>query len=155
MYNYDFLSFFIAVLIGSLTAYLAKGRGRSPALWFCIGVLFGAFGVLALFLFKPQVATDEKSKEITVVGSEAKPINLEPSSQPTLEKAVTDLRWFYLDSQHQQYGPVTFAELELLWKEGKIGLSTYVWSEGMAEWNVIKDLPLLLSQLPQQEKMKP
>jgi hypothetical protein len=143
MYS-DVLRVLVAMLIGGLTAYIAQNRGRSPIVWFCIGIFFGVFGLLALFLFKPIVADRGEIEPTTIaVVGEVKPA--EPET--VLEKSVADLPWYYLDSQHQQYGPVTFEQLRSLWNEGKATSTTYVWSDGMADWKVINDVPLLLTLL--------
>lgn len=43
------------------------------------------------------------------------------------------MTWHYLEGQEQR-GPVTEADLEALARSGKITNETYVWREGMAQW---------------------
>jgi uncharacterized RDD family membrane protein YckC len=43
------------------------------------------------------------------------------------------MTWNYLEGSEQR-GPVTEADFEALVRAGKIGDDTYVWKEGMAEW---------------------
>lgn len=43
------------------------------------------------------------------------------------------MTWNYLEGQEQK-GPVTDADLEALVRSGKINNDTYVWREGMADW---------------------
>lgn len=147
MQHDDLIKFLVTVCIGCLTAYLAKGKGRNPILWFFIGTFFGIFGLLALFLFRGRKKEEKEksSKEnISLPDAETKQesVSLEPSIGV---KTLKEQEWFYLDAQHQQSGPVAFTVLESMWKEGKITQLTYVWSEGMTDWHVIKDLPLLRS----------
>jgi len=43
------------------------------------------------------------------------------------------MTWNYLEGSEQR-GPITEADFEALVRAGKIGNDTYVWREGMAEW---------------------
>jgi uncharacterized RDD family membrane protein YckC len=45
------------------------------------------------------------------------------------------MTWNYLEGNEQR-GPVTEADFEALIRSGKIGNDTYVWREGMAEWQL-------------------
>lgn len=118
-----FITFVFWVALGALTAYLAEKWKRNPLPWFFIGMLFGVFGLLALYLM-PQV--EEKTSKVEA----------EPIPDPFSLKM-----WFYL-KEGEQIGPVAFDKLKREWKD-----STYVWSEGMAEWKKIGDLPELKSRL--------
>lgn len=141
MSSTDFLSLVIAILMGSLTAYIAKGRGRSPSIWFFIGMFFGIFGLIALFFF-PAIKAEEKTSIVRQVP------HAEPS--PPVVEAVDPLatrEWFYLDSQHKQLGPVPVGTLQELWKDKVVGEGSYVWCEGMENWKKVSDIPLLLSRL--------
>ena len=132
MDNNFLFNFVLALLFGMLTSYLAQARGRNPLVWFFIGAGFGVFGILALFFFPVEKEEPKKAfvDEITVV------------PEPVLPD-----RWFYLDEQHAQYGPVTLAALQVLWKEKKISASTMVWCEGMQEWKRVGELESLLKRL--------
>ncbi len=136
----DLLGFIVALLIGALTAYLAKGRGRNPPIWFFIGTAFGIFGLIGLFLF-PIVRAGEK----TDTGSNEE-MGERGTSQISKDSTSKDNRslilppaeqWFYLDSMHKQHGPHSFSELESLWRQHTIGPESYVWHEGMNEWKKI------------------
>lgn len=124
----DLLSFIVALLIGILTAYLAKGRGRNPAIWFFVGTAFGIFGLIGLFLF-PIVRAD------TPVSTQTK-VQTETATEAPLLK---NQQWFYLDAVHAQHGPIPFSTLESLWNEHTIGPSTYLWYEGMNQWKKIEE----------------
>lgn len=54
--------------------------------------------------------------------------------------------WFYLVGQ-DQVGPVAFAELKRVWDEGQVASATYVWRDGMAEWEHVRDHPNLENAL--------
>jgi len=138
MNSVDLLTLVIAVLLASLTAYLAKGRGRSPALWFLIGMLFGIFALIALFLIPMVKPEGEKRGPVTIV---AKP--------EAVDDAFSLKSWFYLDAQRAQVGPIQLHALQELWKNQAIMASTYVWCEGMENWKKIADLPDLAERLSQ------
>lgn len=142
MTSADILSLVIACLMGSLTAYIAKGRGRSPGIWFFIGMFFGIFGLIALFLFPAAKTEKETANAIP------KPV-LEILSPPVVEPVdpLMTRRWYYLDKTHKQFGPVSVDALQTLWKEAAIGQATYVWCEGMESWKKIQEVPLLLTRL--------
>lgn len=139
MNSADLLTLVIAVLLASLTAYLAKGRGRSPALWFLLGMLFGVFSLIALFLM-PMVKPEEPQKRGSVT------LVVEPE---VVDDAFSRKSWFYLDAQRKQEGPVPLAALQSLWKAKAIVDTTYVWCEGMENWKKIVDLPDLAERLSQ------
>ncbi len=127
----DFLELlFAAALIGTLTAYLAKRKGRDPTVWFLIGMLCGIFGLIALF-FVPEVKQQEKPK---------------PPSPPP-QDALATKKWFYLDAAHTTCGPHPFATIQQLFRENTIQPSTYVWCEGVEGWKKIHDLSELQSRL--------
>jgi len=131
-----FLVFTIALLIGSLNAYLAKGRGRSPIIWFFVGAFFGLLGVLALFLF-PKIQQD------AFVLKEPAQKDLEIKSPlPPLASS-----WYYLNHAHVQVGPISLMELEKLYKEGAITSSTYLWCGGMPDWKKLEYMATLQSYL--------
>jgi hypothetical protein len=142
MTSADFLSLVIAILLGSLTAYIAKGRGRSPGIWFFIGMFFGIFGLIALFFFPIiKLEGDLPSRR------QMPPPAITPP--PLVETAcpLTSRDWFFLDREHKQLGPEPLAKLQELWRAGTIAGSTYVWCEGMENWKKIDDISLLLSRL--------
>ena len=69
----------------------------------------------------------------------AAPPPRQPSSEEreVLERAL----WFYLAEKDEQIGPMPFAELRRVWRDGRIGASTYVWREGMADWLPLREVP--------------
>lgn len=65
-----------------------------------------------------------------------------PEQREAFERAL----WFYLIEQNQQ-GPVAFAELRKVWRDGAIGPDTYVWREGMVDWQRVKQMRELEAEL--------
>jgi len=121
----DLLQLFIAAAVmGAITAYFAKQRGREPGKWFIIGFLAGVFGLLALFMFPKE----EPKKET-------------PSVPPApVPDALASKSWYYLDAQHNTLGPQTLDQLKTLYREQKISLKTFVWCEGMQGWKRIEEM---------------
>ncbi len=112
-----------AAVMGTLSAYLAKKRGKNPYLWFALGFFFGIFGIFALFFT-----------------SGAKKIPTQMPKQPVLRiEGPSDKFWYYLDPTHNQQGPMSRDALTEAWKSGKIDLSTFVWHEELPEWKPLKD----------------
>lgn len=126
------LAYVMSFVFGLMAASLAQKRGRSPWTWFIVGFLTGVFGVIALLLisrFKDgaKPATPEKVK---VVISKEK---LE------LRQRYENLLWYYLNSQREQEGPLPFVSLQELWWRGTINAGSYLWHEGLAEWQALKN----------------
>lgn len=69
----------------------------------------------------------------------APPPPRQPNSEEreTLERAL----WFYLTDRDEQIGPMPFAELRRVWRDGRIGAATYVWREGMGDWRPLREVP--------------
>lgn len=56
-------------------------------------------------------------------------------------------KWYYLQ-EDKQMGPVTHEELLRLMAQGTVTLDTYVWAEGMPEWQAASAIPELSGQIP-------
>lgn len=48
------LFIFIWLAFAIVTAIAANARGRSPAAWFFIGLIFGIFGLIAVLVMEKQ-----------------------------------------------------------------------------------------------------
>ena len=48
-------------------------------------------------------------------------------------------KYFYIDAQNQQCGPVEAQQLPML----GVTLNTYVWADGMSDWKMVADVPEL------------
>lgn len=122
--------FFILLIVGILTGRYAarKGYGR---IWFFLGLLFGLSALIVLF-FLPN---KKKEKQKT------------PPNPSLVNHAFSQVQWFYLDSLNQQIGPISFPQLVQAWKEKTTHANSYVWSEDLANWEIIENLPDLKKEL--------
>nr|AFD03126.1 hypothetical protein [uncultured bacterium W5-77b] len=140
------ITIIFGLLMGSVTAYFASKRGRTPSLWFAIGVLFGMLGLLALFIL-PNFAED-KEKSATMAAKDGDAIEVEGKISSldttlTADEEIISQNWFYLDDKHKQHDAVSLEALKKIWKEGEISEFTFVWAEGMAQWQKIQDISQL------------
>jgi hypothetical protein len=76
----------------------------------------------------------------------ALPPPLPPPTPPETRDAVIAARWRYAFAQEAR-GPVSFASLKGLFHTGDVTAATLVWTEGMAEWRAVQQLPALLDSL--------
>ncbi|MGA8165319.1 MAG: DUF4339 domain-containing protein [Waddliaceae bacterium] len=133
-------SIILWILFGCATAYFAQQRGRDPTIWFFVGMLLGLIGLLILFIL-PSYSENESLQELQVT----------PDSVKTVpEETVFDYgdkqEWYYLDNQRTQIGPVTFDVLKKKWEQGNITKETFLWSEGMSNWQAVGDLGLFAEE---------
>lgn len=126
------VSLVLWVLMGSLNAYFAHKRGRDPIAWFMIGILLGILGLGLLFLL-PRLEQPPGTEEIN------------DPQDVTSDYAKNE--WFYLDVARQQQGPVQWRFLKNQWADGLINADSLVWSEGMANWSRVAELPGLKEEL--------
>lgn len=136
------LSFILLLLIASFTAYYANRKGRNPILWFIIGVLLGIFAPLIL-LFFPTIKSESNNGLPTMTVSNPDPSlqHLPPSPQLEIKRTEEeDKLWYYLDQNHQQMGPVSVIALRELWNRGQLELNSYVWTDGMEQWQKVENL---------------
>lgn len=127
------------IALGVITANLAKQRGRDPFIWFFIGTVFGLLGMLLLFILpnlsSEEVKKTEKTDDNVVLPVIVEELPLEPSQLFQLKD------WFCIDSTTKgQLGPMSFDALKGLWKKEKVVPGTYVWSEGMSEWQPVENV---------------
>ena len=144
------LSFILLLLIASFTAYYANRKGRHPVLWFIIGILLGLFAPLIL-LFLSSVKDQASSDGSPTMNVSNPHPALKEFSQTQLETQSlspdNEKLWYYLDQEHQQMGPVSIIALKSLWNRGLLELTSYVWSDGMEQWERIENLPELKASL--------
>lgn len=138
------VSFVILLVVAGLTAYYAEKKGRNPAIWFVISILMGIFAPIILFFLPSLKPSDAKEKELSSIPSSQQTPLLAPSSRPNQEQ---NKLWYYLDLNHKQYGPVSLIALKELWDTGQLELTSYVWSEEMADWEKVDNLPELKKEL--------
>lgn len=139
------LSLIFSFVIGILTAYYARSKGRDPTAWFILGFLFTIFAPIVLYFLSDL---NEKTNEptMTVEPPDSSLAQTKPSSsyEPSPEE---NKLWYYLDRNHQQQGPVSLIALRELWKTGDLELTNYVWTEGMDKWEIVDHLPGLKEAL--------
>ncbi len=49
--------------------------------------------------------------------------------------------WFFDAGNGERRGPMAFSELRDAWREGLVRVETHVWTEGMADWRRVRELP--------------
>jgi hypothetical protein len=116
------------ILLGLLAAFIAKKKGKNPYFWFGIGLFFGVFGLLALWLIAPTIKKEEKKIEKVI----------EKPSFFYQEENAQKL-WYYVNENKEQIGPIQLGSLETLWEEGKISASTYIWTSDWPSWKKMED----------------
>jgi hypothetical protein len=117
----------ISSAAGLISSYLAYRGGKNPILWFLVGVLFGFFGVFALFFsghFKKKKPAPPNN------GIEPKPYLLGPSNK----------FWYYLDASGTQVGPMSYNGMTTAWKDGRVPITAFVWHEELIDWQPLQDL---------------
>lgn len=127
------LSLCYSLVIGIFSARYATERGRRSQVWFYIGLFFGLAGLLTLF-FLPRIPLTEPTAQDKLAEEPEQP---DPRFQ----------RWFFVDQSRNQQGPVSFRHLFTAWRDQHISRDSLVWTEGMAQWEPISQLPLLLDKL--------
>ena len=137
-------SLIMSFIIAGLTGYYAEQKGRSSIAWFIITLFISFIAPLILYFLPPL--NDIKEGIIQPID---KPITLlqSPPQIPKDSDAVADKLWYYLDANHQQYGPVSLIALKELWDTARLDLNSYVWSEGMEKWERVESLPKLREAL--------
>ena len=145
------LSFILLLIIASFTAFYANRKGRNPLLWFVVGVLLGIFAPLILLFLSP-VKTERENGYPTMTVSKPDPsqehLSMPPPTPEELKLQDEEEKlWYYLDQTHQQIGPVSIVALRALWNRGLLELKSYVWSNGMPQWEKVDNLPELKAGL--------
>lgn len=123
------------LFFGLLASHFAKKRGRHPLGWFFIGLFLGIIGVILLFVL-PKV--DKRTS-----APKSPPPTLPKRSEAWLKM------WYYLDPNHACHGPLEFPDLIKKWKEKGICEKSFIWGEGMKEWQRLAELPDLVREFDQ------
>ncbi|SYX09294.1 hypothetical protein C834K_0855 [Chlamydia poikilotherma] len=153
------ISFFlIYILLGFLAAYLAVKKNRNPIGWFLAGMCFGFFGIIILLIL-PDLPP--KNGNSTSSSDDNEPSNnilhsiLEDSSvissPPPVDQVPRDTeKWFYLNKEKQNVGPIFLEDLLLFLrdKEKHTAENTnpediWVWKKGMENWERVRNIPEL------------
>lgn len=140
--------FILLILISAATSYFASRKGRSPTIWFILGLLFGPFAPLVLLLLPSVKSGEDGMPSMTMLPPD--PSSERGSLQNLDSKSLNDEEnklWYYLDQNHEQVGPVSIIALRDLWNRGLLEMNQYVWSDGMVNWEKIANLPDLQASL--------
>lgn len=130
------ISFFIFLLFGGICSYVAKQKGRDPVAWYILGMLFCLLSLIVLLLLPPLKPFKVNEEVEENEDHKLSGIKFEIQSETSFQQN----EWFYIGEDKQPKGPVAFNFLKSLWKEGQIGSSSFVWTEGMLQWKRIKEL---------------
>ncbi len=128
-----YILLFFWITFGLISSLIASKRDRNIYAWFILGMLFGIFGILALYLLP--------SKR-NIAGPI--PIGVNIKKDPTIKEQNF---WYYLDNEKTQYGPMSFTGLKDALLEGKVSSTTYVWNDTMDEWKKFKEIPICATLL--------
>lgn len=142
---YTFFSVLLWLIIGAICSRTAKQRGRSPSLWFFLGILLGVIGLIILYILPPKkivLATAPSSPPLSPPLIEDTPSLARTESAPE-----TTILWYYLDEGNKQFGPMSFHALQTAWDEDQITSTTYVWNEQMENWKTLGEIPDLLDKV--------
>ena len=129
----EFLIFIIIAFWGWISSYFAQQRGRNPYGWFFLGVLFGPFTLVGLFL-------------MPIIKPELPPVNVK-EVHVSHHSPFEQYDWYYLDEKRQSTGPLTFNELQQCWDEKKIDEQSLIWNETMENWKKVTDVSELKESL--------
>lgn len=127
-----FIVIFFWLFFGFLTAYIARSKGRDPKTWFLVGVLLGLLAIATILLVP-------RKKDTIIIAKNNKPAEPLPKVVTVQENPLLSQQWYYLDQNHQQYGPVYFSALKDLYQTQHISEGTFIWTEGMENWKKLDD----------------
>ncbi len=119
--------------MGSISAYLAKKRGKNPYLWFGLGAILGVLGFFLLFFMPSKKKMAERKKSVQ---DDSETIDITPDVSPTQFEKL----WYYLAPGNEQHGPMSFDALKRAFSAGDVTDTTYVWNEEMEEWKRFGEL---------------
>lgn len=131
------------LLFGGSTSYYAVQRGRDPFAWFIIGMFLGILGLLLLFLLPPISNSQEEKEE----SASEEMLPEDPNTTTLYETPFRLKKWFYLDANHAQKGPLPLSLLKKEWEQGHLNQNSFVWSEGMSGWVKVGEVPQLKEEL--------
>ncbi len=152
-------SMVIGIGIGCLTAYFARKRGRQPAIWFFVGFLLGIIGLLLLFVFPNKKLVQQAPQYRANEGHHMSPMpELSVQQEDIIEVSEDGFsmeyiqeEWFYLNTDREQEGPLTFCRLRELWGAGTLKPNSYLWIPTWKEWHRIEEYPDLKTELIDQD----
>ncbi|CRX38070.1 DUF4339 domain-containing protein [Estrella lausannensis] len=126
-----FFSLIAYAFFGTCASIMAKKRGKDPAKWFFLGILFGVFALLWLLF------TGRTSESVTDRKANVAPV--QPEEEPEVN-GLTAGEWYMLDEEHKPQGPLSFRELQRRAGTGTLHGKSYVWNEALPDWKRVEDL---------------
>ena len=82
---------------------------------------------------QPDLGGGESAPSLT--GQESSLVTLDISSEAAPPDDVQGGSWHYLSDEHEQHGPMTWADLQSMYRERVIGPDTFIFCEGkMDDW---------------------
>lgn len=146
------ISFFLFyLLLGGFSAYIATKKNRSPIGWFFAGMFFGIIGLIFLAIL-PKLPENPAESDSGFMVNEEPPTKTQTLSS---ENSATDLtqspkgteKWFYLNKERQNVGPITLEDLlsflrdkERHAKDKTSPEEIWVWKQGMENWEKVKNV---------------
>lgn len=149
------------VILGCLSAYIADKKKRNVIGWFFAGAFFGFIGLVVLLLLpsrrnaleKPQNDPFDNSDLFDDLKKSLAGNDDEIPSSGDLQEIVIDTeKWFYLNKDRENVGPISFEELVVLLKGKTYPEEIWVWKKGMKDWQRVKDVPSLQQALKEASK---
>lgn len=131
---------------GLACMYFAKKKGRDPKGWFILGLLFSIFAFAALMLIPSEKSMQLAAEAKALQTKKEEELQLKQSFKP-LTTTLENRKWFYLDTQNTQNGPIDLKALKVAKAQGSINSKTYLWSEGMLDWKILEELSYLKTEL--------
>lgn len=115
--------------------------------------ILGSF--ISAFSSSPKPKSKEpKSKDTSVVASTvASPSAAPPSAKPTPPPPPSFS--FYALIDNKQYGPYDKIQFKRLVDNDMVNMDTFVWKEGMAQWQAAKDVPEMEEFFPKKNSQTP
>lgn len=60
----------------------------------------------------------------------------------TIEEELEEASWYYVDTDSKQHGPYSEKEMQSFIQEKQINENTFVWTDGMEDWQQLKETKL-------------
>ncbi|ANH78731.1 DUF4339 domain-containing protein [Candidatus Chlamydia sanziniae] len=161
------ISFFLFYFIlGCLSAYIARKKNRNVVGWFFAGVFFGFIGIIILLFLSSLPENNLNSSQTSLPDNSVFLDNFKEVKKATevipsgdLQQVAIDTeKWFYLDKEHHNVGPISLEDLfvflrntELHAKENTSPQEIWIWKKGMHNWERAKNIPELKEALETSE----
>lgn len=154
---FPFTFFLLYICLGMLTAYLANKKNRNLIGWFLAGMFFGIFAIIFLLILPPLPSSTQDNRSMDQQDSEEFLLQntLEDSEiisiPDTMNQIAIDTeKWFYLNKDYTNVGPISIVQLTAFLKECKHSpekgidpQELWVWKKGMPNWKKVKNIPEL------------